>query len=82
MVNRIEKALRRLSDKERRAIKNILRHIKSGRVAGLDIKKLKGSAAIYRVRKGGVRIIYAVGPGGNIKLLAIERRSDTTYSKY
>lgn len=81
MVDRIEKALRRLSDKERRAIKKILQRVKSGNVTGLDIKKLKGNTAIYRLRKGSIRIMYAVGTNRNIKILAIERRSDTTYSK-
>lgn len=77
MVDRIEKALRRLSGKERQAIKSIMQRLKSGNITGLDIKKLKGSAAIYRVRKGSMRIMYVVGTNDSIKILAIERRSNT-----
>lgn len=79
MVDRIEKALRRLSGKERQAIKSIVQRLKSGNITGLDIKKLKGNTAIYRVWKGSMRIMYVVGTNRNIKILAIERRSDTTY---
>lgn len=79
MVDRIEKALRRLSDKERQAIRGIIRRLKAGTITGLDIKKLKGNATVYRIRKGSMRIMYTVETNKNIKILAIERRSDTTY---
>ncbi len=82
MVDRVEKLLRRLSPQEQRAIKIILKRIKSGRVADLDVKKLKGTKSIYRVRKGSLRVIYSIGEQGTIKILALERRSDTTYGKY
>lgn len=82
MVDRIEKSLRRLSDKEQRMVRYVLNRIKSGHVAGLDIQKLKGNTSIYRVRKGSLRIIYSVRNEGVVRILAIERRSDTTYSQY
>lgn len=82
MVDKIEKALRKLSAKERRVIAVMMKQIKSGNVADFDVKKLKGNKSIYRVRKGGLRIIYAIDSKENIRLLAIERRSDTTYKKF
>ena len=82
MVERIEKALRKLSGKEQRAIKSMLKRIKSGSIEGLDIKKLKGNTKIYRVRKGSIRIIYSLENSKNIKILAVERKSDTTYGRY
>jgi mRNA-degrading endonuclease RelE of RelBE toxin-antitoxin system len=82
VVDRIEKALRRLSDKERKAIRVILQSIKTGNVTGLDIKRLKGNTLIYRVRKGKIRIMYALQEKGGVRILAIERRSETTYRKY
>jgi mRNA-degrading endonuclease RelE of RelBE toxin-antitoxin system len=82
MVDKIEKALRKLSGKERRAVANLIKRIASGDVAGLDIKKLKGSKTIYRARKGDIRIMYNMKSKENINILAIERRSDTTYRNY
>ena len=82
MVDRVTKALRKLSAKERKNIKQIIRQMKSGDKKGLDIKKLKGNAAIYRVRKADLRIIYQVSRQGDVSILAIERRSDKTYSKF
>jgi len=78
MVDRIEKALRRLSQKERKQIKSIFEQISSGDLRGLDVKKLKGREDIFRVRKGDIRIMYRVS-SGRVFVLAIERRSEKTY---
>jgi len=77
--DKIEKALRNLSDKERQRLKIILAAIKDGRLDGLDVVKLKGYDDIYRVRKGDLRIIFRWTRVGII-ILTIERRSDTTYN--
>lgn len=82
MVDRITKSLRKLTWKEQKIFKKLLRQIQSGNVADLDVKKLKGSLPIYRVRKGDMRVMYRVSKEGKISLLAVERRSDTTYKKY
>jgi len=78
-MDKISKALKRLSVKERRGIKNILKNIKLGMFNGLDIKKLKGHDNIFRARKGDLRIVY-IKNSTSIKILAIERRSDNTYN--
>jgi len=80
-MDKIEKALRRLTPKERAVLKIILERILSGEWRWLDVKKLKGREDIYRVRKGDIRIIYHLN-NGVIKILAVERRSDTTYNKF
>ena len=77
-MNRIEKLLKKLSDKERVVIKNILSKINSGNYKNLDIKKLKGDVNLFRVRKGGIRIIFSVGR--DVHVLSIGRRNDTTYN--
>jgi mRNA-degrading endonuclease RelE of RelBE toxin-antitoxin system len=79
MTDRIEKALDRLSGKERKALEEILGRIKRGNFAGLDMKKLAGRDDIFRVRKGSMRILFRRTAFG-ITVLAVERRSDTTYS--
>lgn len=77
-MDKISKALKRFFPKEKRELENILRKIKLDQFDGLDVKKLKGQDNIFRVRKGGLRIVY-LNNNGNIKILAIERRSNNTY---
>lgn len=80
MVDRIQKILNNLNEKEKKQIKIILNGLKSGNFEHFDVKKLKGRDDIYRVRKGKIRIIYRVDGKKEILLLAIERRSETTYN--
>lgn len=82
MVDRITKSLRKLSGKEEKAVVGLLQKIKAGHIEDLDIKKLKGHQDIYRVRKGHLRVIYRVSANHHISVLALERRSDTTYHKF
>ena len=77
-MDKIEKALRKLNTGERSVIGQILKLLSSGKLAGLDIKKLKGRDDIFRVRKGDMRIIYRV-QNGDIYILIIERRGESTY---
>ena len=79
MVDKIQKAINRLTPKERKAVKSVLYKIKNAKQEGLDIKKLKGRTDIYRVRIGKNRIIFRMD-GDKIKILTIERRSDNTYN--
>lgn len=78
-MDKIEKALQRLRDREREAVREILTALARGDNNHLDIKKLKGREDIFRIRKGQLRIIYRVDAKGKVFLLNIERRSDTTY---
>lgn len=80
MVNKIQKVLNKLADKEKRKIKQMLLDLKHSKFRGYDIKKLKGRDDIYRIRKGKIRIIYRVDKNTKIYLLTVERRSDTTYN--
>ncbi len=58
MTDRIQKALRKISEKERRAVEQLISRILRGDFLHLDIKKLQGSDDVYRVRKGNLRIIF------------------------
>lgn len=77
-MDKIEKALRRLNTKERLEIKEVLIKVDSGNLKGLDVKKLKGRDDIFRVRKGGLRIIYRL-ENKKIFILSIDRRHENTY---
>jgi mRNA-degrading endonuclease RelE of RelBE toxin-antitoxin system len=79
-MDKLQKALGKLSQKERGSIKEALALLQSDRTETLDMKKLKGRDDIYRIRKGAVRIIFRRDEKGKIFILAIERRSDTTYN--
>ncbi|MBI5220420.1 MAG: type II toxin-antitoxin system RelE/ParE family toxin [Candidatus Liptonbacteria bacterium] len=78
-MDRIQKALRKLSARERAAIKQALALLAAGKVCQLDIKKLIDLEGVYRIRTGDLRIIYRVSPAGEVLLLSISRRSEKTY---
>ena len=78
-MDRIEKELRKLTSKEREQIADLLRKLAAGKTANLNIKKLKGYNDIFRIRKGGLRIIYRKDAKVKIFVLAIERRREDTY---
>lgn len=80
MSDRIEKALANLSVKERTKFIALLELIVSGQFFGLDMKKLKGHAGAYRVRKGNFRVIFTMTDTSDIQIIVLERRADTTYS--
>ena len=78
-MDRIEKSLQKLTQKERDRIKEVLRNLNAGNTKGFDIQKLKGTSDIFRIRKGNIRIIYRRDSQGEIFLLTIERRKENTY---
>jgi mRNA-degrading endonuclease RelE of RelBE toxin-antitoxin system len=80
MVDNIQKALNKLSDEESGRLKKVLKDISNHIFAGLDIKKLKGRDDIYRVRKGKTRIIYKTDKSGEVFIICLDHRSDTTYN--
>ena len=79
-MDKIQKALKKLRPKERQAVKLIIQKLANQNFSGLDLQKLKGRDGIFRVRKGSVRIIYRMTSDDQIFILAIERRSNTTYN--
>jgi mRNA-degrading endonuclease RelE of RelBE toxin-antitoxin system len=79
MTDRIDKALNRLSEKEKIKLKEIINLIRLGELDGLDLKKLKGRKDVYRIRKGDMRIIF-IKKDFDTYILSVERRTDTTYN--
>jgi mRNA-degrading endonuclease RelE of RelBE toxin-antitoxin system len=80
-MDKISKALKKLSPRKKNVIKKLLIKIKLSDFENLDIKKLKNKDNIFRVRKGSIRIIFLVNKD-QIKILTVERRSDNTYKKF
>ena len=81
-MDKIQKALQKLLPKELAVIKEVLLQLKTDDWSDLDIKKLKSSQNIFRVRKGKMRVIFTRNPDSSLKILTIERRSDNTYSQF
>lgn len=81
-MDKIEKALARLSDKERGIVVAVLRVLQFDSLVGLNIVKLNGTEDIFRIRKGSIRIIYKKNKKGELFLLAIERRNEKTYKDF
>lgn len=79
-MDKITKALLKLSEPEKQAVKKLLIKLKSEDFSDLDLKKLKGFNDIYRVRKGKMRIIYRQDDSGAVFILKLERRNDNTYN--
>lgn len=79
-MDSVEKALNKLSQKEKQRVKEILLQVDKGGFQGLDAKKLRGRENIFRVRKGDIRIIFRK-IDNLIKILAIERRGSKAYRK-
>ena len=82
MVDRIQKSLRKLSQKERVQLGDIIQRIRNNQMKDLDIKKLHGREDIFRVRKGAIRVIFQRGSSGETQIIAVERRSDVTYNDF
>lgn len=80
-MDKLEKALQKLSDKERTTLKELFTRLYEGKARGLDIAKLKGFNDIFRLKKGKLRVIFRM-TGGSVFLLKIDRRSDTTYRDF
>lgn len=80
-MDKIQKALKKLSSKEKADVKQILLHLDKGEFDFLHIQKLTGRSDLYRVRKGRIRIIYRKSHSA-LCILAIERRSEKTYRDY
>ncbi len=80
-MDQFEKAFKKLSAKEQKQLEDILARLEAGFFKNLDIKKLRGSDDIYRVRKGDIRVIYQI-KNNRIILLKISRRSEKTYRNF
>jgi len=80
-MDKISKALQKLSVFERNVVKTLLNKIKNSSLRGIDIKKLKGHENIFRARKGKIRIIYKIDNESEIQILTIARRSEDTYKR-
>lgn len=77
-MDKISKFLLKLSAKEFQIAEETIEQILSGDIEALQVKKLKGTTHVFRVRKGEVRIIF-LRKNGIVRILEVDRRSEGTY---
>ena len=77
-MDKISKALKKLTPKERTLLKTLLETIQQSGLKGQDVKILVGTDNIFRLRQGDLRVILKLD-GQKIDILTIERRSEKTY---
>ncbi len=82
MVDRMTKNLQKFPGDERSQLLQLMKRIQANDLAGMDLKKLKNQVDAYRVRKGDFRIIFRkMNEESNI-IIAVERRSESTYKSF
>lgn len=81
-MDKISKALTRIPAKQRAIILQATEQIISGDLQNLDIKKLKGSEEIFRVRVGQYRVIFAGNREAGYIVLSIAKRNEQTYKQF
>jgi mRNA-degrading endonuclease RelE of RelBE toxin-antitoxin system len=77
-MNKVDKFLNKLSNKERITVLECLKLIKAKNFEGLNFKKLSGFDILYRVRKGSIRIVFS-WEWQNVNIIKIDRKNDNTY---
>lgn len=80
-MDRIDKALRHFSSKERKMALELLRRVKVDDLDGLNVKKLRGYPDVFRVRAGVMRIIFQRNEKGT-NILSLSRRDEGTYRDF
>ena len=81
-MNALQKAVARLTTKDKKLVTETIEKITKRSFVGLDIEKLKGTDNTFRVRKGNFRIVYYLKDSNEPMIISIERRSEDTYRKF
>lgn len=82
-MNALEKAVAKLTAREKKRVAEIVEKITQHSFEGLNIEKLKGTINAFRVRKGDFRIVYYLLEKTNEPMItSIGRRSEKTYKKF
>ncbi len=81
-MNALQKAVAKLTAKEKKLVTETIEKITKHSFEGLDVQKLKGTDHTFRVRKGDFRILYYLKDNNEPMIIAIERRSEKTYRRF
>lgn len=81
MTSELDKFFSRLDKKEFTIVMKMVEKITNLNLVGLNIKKLEGHKNVFRVKKGGIRIIYYI-ENNRGKIISVVRRSEKTYRDF
>ena len=79
-MDKISKFIKKIDPKDAEKIADILEKLILNDLKSLDIKKLKGSQNLFRIRFGKYRVIYT--KDDEIRILEISQRKEDTYKNY
>lgn len=74
MVDAITKFIRKLSPKQKKRLREVLKKISRDELQGLDIRQLKGHKDWYRCRVGKIRIVFVKTGSGQPVIYQITYR--------
>lgn len=78
-MDKLEKLFAKVGPADRERILEMMRLIMNGMLAGLDIKKVKGTK-LFRVRKGRYRIFFYRDAETNTNIIVdVRLRNENTY---
>ena len=77
-MDKAEKFVRRLTQKERLVVGEIVEKVQKGDTSEFDIKKLKGQSGLFRVRRGSIRVVFQKKEDSTV-IISIDRRREDTY---
>jgi mRNA-degrading endonuclease RelE of RelBE toxin-antitoxin system len=81
-MDKIDKALLNLTEKQRGQIYEKFSLVCLGNIKGLNIKKMKGHSDLYRLRVGNIRLIYRHNNNHEPIIIFIGKRDDQTYKDF
>ena len=76
-MDKLEKLLRKISEKERKLLKEVISELVVGKVEGKDIIKIKDTDFL-RLKKGKFRIIFHYDKN-NVIIDSVRIRNENTY---
>lgn len=77
-MDKVDKTLKKLNRTDRGRALATFKKLKAGDFSSLDIKRLKESSDVYRVRTGDLRIIFKK-VGSTVEIVDLGYRSEKTY---
>lgn len=77
-MDKIKKALNKFSAEEQSIAAEQIHLLLIGEDRDLNIKRLKGTYNVFRLRKGRMRILFRI-TNGEVEILAIGNRNEKTY---
>jgi mRNA-degrading endonuclease RelE of RelBE toxin-antitoxin system len=82
MADKIQKALAKLSLKERLIVEVLIERLLGGDLIGLNIKQLVGNPGAYRLKKGRIRILFSKHRDEGVIIISVSNRDDQTYRDF